>query len=159
MSDSPPQAIFDCNVFVQALMNPAGPAGACVQLALDRHIQLFFTRYILDELQQMPDRPTPAKLGVSAAKVERLTANLLITATWIDDVPHVFDHPVDPDDSHYLDLAVFTQTKLIVSRDRHLLGMNDFAKPWSSDFRKRFFDLRVASPEELLTMLQREPHK
>jgi predicted nucleic acid-binding protein len=30
------RVVFDCNVFLQALANPSGPAGRCVELALAR---------------------------------------------------------------------------------------------------------------------------
>ena len=75
----------------------------------------------------------------------------------IQDVPHVFDHPIDPDDSGYVDLALATGTKLIVSRDRHLLGLNNPAKPWSAEFRRRFPEFRVLTPEDLLVQLRQSP--
>ena len=32
MSDAPPKVVFDCVIFAQALINDAGPAGACLEL-------------------------------------------------------------------------------------------------------------------------------
>lgn len=61
----PLRVVFDCNIFVQSLLSPIGPAGACVQHALDRHIELFLSQYILDELNDAPAKPTPAKLGIT----------------------------------------------------------------------------------------------
>lgn len=156
MSNPPIGVVFDCNIFIQSLLNATGPAGQCVQAALDRQVQLFISPYVLDELREAPDKPTPAKLGVTAAKVERLVANLMLTATWVPQTPHVFDHPIDPDDSHYVDLAVATNAQLIVSRDRHLIGLLDSAKPWSAGFRATFSALRIVSPEKLLRMIRSE---
>ena len=47
--------------------------------------------------------------------------------------------------------------KLIVSRDRHLLGLNDPKKPWSAEFRSRFPGLQVIVVEELLRQLKGTP--
>ena len=148
------RVVFDCNIYVQSLLSATGPSGACVQAALDRRVQLFLSPYILGEIRDTPNKPTPARLNVTPARVERLITNLLTTATFVPDVPHVFDHPIDPEDSHYVDLALASGSKLIVSRDRHLLGLNDPKKPWSADFRRRFPGLRVIPSEELLMLLR-----
>jgi putative PIN family toxin of toxin-antitoxin system len=155
VSSLAPGVVFDCNVFIQALLNPTGPGDECVQAALDRRFRLVISPYILDELRQAPEKPTPAKLGLTGPKVERLVANLMMVTTPIEQAAHVFDHPIDPDDSHYVDLAVHAKTGLIVSRDRHLLGLQDPGKPWSAEFRKRYPILRIVAPEEMLRMLQK----
>ncbi len=46
-------------------------------------------------------------------------------AVVLDDVRHVFDYPRDPDDAHYVDLAVAANVSLIVSRDKDLLVLQD----------------------------------
>lgn len=153
MNEDPLQVVFDCSIFVQSLLNPVGAAGACVQQALTGNVRLFVSDFVLDEVRDTPHKPTPARLGITHEKVERLLDNLLRKATFVDDVPHVFDHPIDPDDAHYVDLAVATQS-IIISRDRHLLGLNAPSKPWSAGFRQRFADLRICTPESLLEILR-----
>jgi len=41
-----------------------------------------------------------------------------------------------------------------VSRDRHLLNLNNPAKPWSADFRSRFPSLRVFTVEQMLSEIR-----
>ena len=37
------RVVFDCNTFLQGLAAPGGPAGRCVQLAIDGKISLFLS--------------------------------------------------------------------------------------------------------------------
>jgi putative PIN family toxin of toxin-antitoxin system len=148
------KTIFDCNIFVQALINPAGPAGACVQLALDGQITLFVADFVIAELRGIPQKPISAKLGITPKLVEDLVQLLLVKADYVSKVPTVFAHPIDEDDSAYVDLAARTQANVIVSRDRHLLGLMDSAKAWAADFRLRFPNLRIIRPEELLAEIR-----
>jgi putative PIN family toxin of toxin-antitoxin system len=148
------KAVFDCNIFAQALMNPIGPAGACVQAIFDGQVTLFIADFVISEIRDIPNKPTPAKAGVTPKKAEDLVQLLLVKAEYISDVPVVFTHPIDEDDSGYVNLAVTADAKLIVSRDRHLLNLNNPAKPWSADFRARFRDLQIITAEQFLAEIR-----
>ncbi len=71
------KVVFDCNVYTQALMNPLGPAGACVQAALDGRVMLYLSDAVLAEIREIPDKPTPRMMGVTSRKMETLVALLL----------------------------------------------------------------------------------
>jgi hypothetical protein len=45
---------------------------------------------------------------------------------------------------------------VFVSRDKHLLNLTNPAKRWSADFRARFPQIRVISPEAFLQELRAE---
>jgi uncharacterized protein len=74
--------------------------------------------------------------------------------TLVENAPHVFDLPRDPDDAHYIDLAVASQAKLIVSRDKDLLSLRDEENEEARDFRTRFPDLEILTPPELMERLR-----
>ena len=148
------KVVFDCNIFAQALMNPVGPAGACVQLVFDGQVTLFIADFVISEIRDIPNKPTPARAGVTPGKAEDLVQLLLAKAEYVTDIPPVFVHPIDEDDSGYVNLALICDSRLIVSRDRHLLSLNNPAKPWSADFRSRFPDLRIISAEQLLALIR-----
>jgi len=76
-------------------------------------------------------------------------------ATTLVDVPAVFEFPRDPNDAHYVDLALAAQAKLIVSRDLDLLSLGDPSTPEGREFRARFPDLEILTPSELLRLLDR----
>ena len=64
MTAQPEKVVFDCMVFAQALINPVGPAGACVEMARARRIQLILSSYVLQEVRELPAK-LPRRLGVT----------------------------------------------------------------------------------------------
>lgn len=156
VSNAPEKVVYDCNIHLQFLLNPHGPAGACVQAALQHRANLIISYYLLDELRQMPERATPRRLGLTADKMQDYIKDLVAACTLISHVPSIFVHPIDEYDSHYVNLAHATHAKLIVSRDRHLLGLMDPAKPWSAEFRTRFSDIHIMTAEQFLALLRQQ---
>jgi putative PIN family toxin of toxin-antitoxin system len=153
MNDAAMRTVLDCMVYAQALLNPRGPAGECLARGAKGEFAIVLSDYVVEEILELPAK-LPAKFAITEQKVTFLLDELMPTALLVPDVPHVFDQPVDPDDSAYVDLAVAAGAKLIVSRDRHLLGLIDPRKPWSAEFRRRFPELNVLTVEELLTTLR-----
>jgi predicted nucleic acid-binding protein len=72
-------------------------------------------------------------------------------------VPAVFTYDRDPDDAHYVDLAVAAQAKLIVSRDRDRLDLMDDRRQDSLAFKRRFPSLRILDPVQLIRELEAAP--
>ena len=135
-------------------MNPLGPAGACVDASINSRVKLFLSDFVLDEICDIPNKSTPRKIGITQQKVESFASLLIDCAELIAVPPALFVHPIDPDDSPYVNLALAADAGLIVSRDRHLLNLNNPAKPWSIEFRRRYPFLRVISAETLLEELR-----
>jgi hypothetical protein len=48
---------------------------------------------------------TPAKYGITAEQTDELARAIASYATILTDVPPVYRHPHDPDDSHYVSNA------------------------------------------------------
>ena len=148
------KVIYDCNIHLQRLLNPDGPGGACIRLAMAGDVELVISNYILDELRDLSTRPALRRAGISEQAVEGHISELSRNCTLVTHVPLIFEHPIDRDDSHYVNLAIATEAKLIVSRDRHLLGLMDVTKPWSADFRQRFAAIRILTAEEFLRKIE-----
>jgi putative PIN family toxin of toxin-antitoxin system len=124
-----------------------------VRFAGERKFKLFVSEYVLAEIRDLPnDEKVEAKFGLTVETAERFVAELLTYAEYCEVVPKVYQHPHDPDDSHYIDLAVATKSNLVVSRDRHLLALNvvNLRREWVQEFRKRFPDLRILDPVDFL---------
>lgn len=159
MSDAPgttstlPRVVFDCNIFVQALINIAGPAGRCVRKATDGAFQLFTSNFILDEVRESHYK-IPRKYGVTAEQTRAMAAGIARIAVIVDQVPPVFVYDRDPDDAHYINLAIRTDAKLIVSRDKDLLDLMNPAQATARSFQKRFPLLRIIDPVTLLHELE-----
>jgi putative PIN family toxin of toxin-antitoxin system len=154
MNEAAERVVFDCNIFAQALITPLGNAGQCVHKVLEGRVRLFWSEYVLGEIRRITEKKTPRKLGVTDARVQALIARLIPVAHLVDHPPSVYHHPIDPKDSHYVDLAVAANAKLIVSRDKHLLHLMDPLKPNTKDFIARFPDLVVLQPEQLLELIR-----
>lgn len=117
------------------------------------HVLLFASPYVLSEVREIHLK-TPPKYGITAAQTDELARAIASFATIVTDVTSVYLHPHDPDDSHYVDLAVRADARLIVSRDRHLLMLADAGREEGRDFQSRFPALRILDPVELLRELE-----
>lgn len=146
--------VFDCNVYAQALINPRGPAGECVEAAFDGKVLVCLSRFVVNEVRKLPGNPTMARFRMPLERADQLLAKLSPLAVFIEAPPVVFEHPIDPKDGPYIDLAVAAGAAVITSRDKHLLNLTNPAKSWSADFRARFPWLRVMSPEAFLRELR-----
>lgn len=152
---NPLRVVFDCNVFFQALASPTGPAAQLLELAANHDVLLFVSAYALAELRDVSGRPhLVAKYHLDTAIVEAFIAHIRSFATWLDAVPQVFDFGRDPEDVHYVDLALAADAKLIVSRDKHLLELRAGATPESLDFQQRFPQLAILTPPEALALVR-----
>ncbi len=154
MNEPLDRVVFDCNIFAQALISPTGSSGECVERVLDGQALLFWSEYVLQEIRRIPEKQTPRRLGVTTDKVEALIVRLAPLAHLVKDPPSVYQHPLDPKDSHYVDLAVASDAKLIVSRDKHLLNLTNSSKPGAAAFKTLFPHLEVWQPEQLLRLLR-----
>ena len=146
-----PLAVFDCNVFAQALINPNGPAGALVEAAARGTLRLFVTEHLLVEIRELPFK-LPPRLGVGHARVDRLLGDLLAYAEPVSSIPSVFTAGRDPDDAAYVDLAAAAGAEYLVTRDKDLLALAaDTAE--GRAFALRFPGLRVVDPVAFLQLL------
>lgn len=153
--NEPDRVVFDCNVYFQAFISDTGPAGQLLRAVSERKLSLFLSEFILDELRNVLTRPhLVAKFRFTGERVATYLGLLAELTTMVADVPHVFDFPRDPNDEHYVDLALAVQAHLIVSRDKDLLALNDSSSGEATAFRIRFPKLLVLTPPELLMRLR-----
>jgi putative PIN family toxin of toxin-antitoxin system len=150
------KVVFDCNVYAQALLNPDGPSGACLQAMIDRPGRLLVSNWVIREIGELPNKVSLRSLRMSEERIAGVIAALGDAAVKIDKPATLFEHPIDEDDAAYINLAIEGAAEVIVSRDKHLLNLMNPAKPWSADFRARFPQIRVMSPEAFLEQLRAE---
>lgn len=153
MTREPVRAVFDCVIFTQALINPKGPAGECVKAAESGDCILHLSPFVLQEIRELPGK-LPVRHGVTPERVETLIQQVREYAVVVTDVAERFEHPTDPSDAAYINLALATNAELVVSRDRHLLALMDPAAPEGRSFRQQIPELRVVRPVEFLRELE-----
>ena len=145
------RVVFDCNTFLQALASPNGPAGRCVQLAIDGKVELFLSPTVVEELRDVAGRPkVVAILRLSPDRTQEFIQVIEVAATLLAGFPEPFVYQRDPDDAHYVNLAEAANAKLIVSRDKDLLDLMDSTKPAAADFQDRFPLLQILDPVSFL---------
>jgi putative PIN family toxin of toxin-antitoxin system len=151
----PERVVFGCNVFFQAFLSKHGPARRLLLLVIQGRLTLYASAYVLNELDALTSDPRiQKKYRLQQASLDEFFAVIRQHATIVDVVPHVFEFPRDPDDAHYVDLALAVDAKLIVSRDKDLLSLRDVATSECRDFMSRYPALLILTPPEVLKLLE-----
>jgi len=156
MTAEPPRVVFDCNIFVQMLLNPSGAAGACKRLVEDGEAWLFVSQQVLTEVTDVLSRPRFQRL-IPALTPERIAAfvqEIAALSIPITNVPEEFHYERDPEDEPYINLAVVTDARYLVSLDHDLLDLMDSAFEASRVFQRRYPMLRVMTPALFLAEMR-----
>lgn len=148
------RVVFDCSVTARALINPRGAAGSCLNAAISKRLLLVTSAYVLSEIRELPSKLNP-RLGVTDEKIDRLIADMTKYAEFVTVVPSVFVLESDPDDSHYVDLALCSGAQALVSSDKHLLALSIPQTPVGAEFTAAHPELLIIKPETLADELRR----
>ena len=147
----PDRVVFDCNVFLQAMLSANGPSHACWQKVVAGDVTLFVTPYMLAEIRRLPNHPKLRRFtGFTTERVERFIEELLDTAQFIPDPAPMFHYARDPEDAHYVDVAVATGAMLVVSNDKDLLDLMNEHNPDGRKLRRDNPDFQVFTPVQFL---------
>ncbi len=142
-----PRVVFDCNIFFQATRNENGPAAKALRLLESGGFSLFVSSTILEEVRDVLTDPDirSKNPSITDQMVIELFERLRTTAELATDIPKCFMLERDPDDAHYVDLALSATATYLVTRDNDLLDlMND------PQFRNQYPALNVLDPVSFL---------
>ncbi len=155
MTDKP-RVVFDCNVLLQAAAREKGVAAKCLNLAESDLIQLFVSREVLAEVEDVLNRPEIRAHfpDLSDEIVGAFLKRLQKHSTLVRLVPKNFSYPRDEDDEPYINLAVAASADYIISRDRDLLDLMTGHSDECKEFRQRFRPLCVVEPVEFLKLIE-----
>ena len=148
--------VYDCMIFLQGLITENGIASRCLELIESKEIELFLSQEILWEIEDVLTRPKlQAKFPLLTQKRnDKLLELLNQKATFVGNVPQIFDHPRDPKDEKYINLAVAAKAEYLVSRDKDLLDLADDYTDEAKEFRRRFRFLSIIGPLEFLNKIE-----
>ncbi len=151
-----PKVVFDCNVFLQALVNPHGPAGRCKQLVDRGAVELYVSEDVLVEMADVLSRPRTRKLApiLTLEVIEAFIADIRLKAICLHNVPEEYRFERDPKDTCYINLAIVAGAKFIVSRDNDLLDLMKPNRETAREFQRRYPLLKIINPIELLTEVE-----
>ena len=151
-------AVFDCTTYIQAMLNPQGVAGECLDYAKRGDFVLVISPDVIEEVTATLQKPNLKKNfpRLTLEQAEVFLAGVLRKAVNIRHVPVKFRYSRDPEDEPYLNLAIVSNADYIVSRDNDLLHlMTDYADE-CKEFRQRFRPLKVIEPIEFLQLLREQ---
>ena len=152
-----PRVVFDCNVLLQAAAREKSVAAKCLNLAESGLVQLYVSREVLDEAEEVLNRPeirahfpdlSDEIVGAFLRRLQKLSVLVRL-------VPKAFSYSRDEDDEPYINLAVAAGADFIVSRDRDLLDLMTGYNIECKEFRQRFRSLKVVEPIEFLKLLEK----
>lgn len=149
-------AVFDCMIFVQAVLSESGPAFKCLFLVEQKRLQLLFSPSIIMELEDVLARPRLRSRFpiLTDTRVDTFIAKFKNIGLLTPDAPKIFSLPRDPDDEIYINLAIAGKARYLVTwNERHLTYLMRQDTPEGSDFCARFPDIQILSPPEFLREL------
>lgn len=155
-AENEPEAVFDCNIFFRAAIQNHGFAYRCVLLLETARFTLFYCREILEEINDVLRRPSLRQRfpTLTDENVDALIRKLERHAVKITNVPETFRYSRDPDDEVYVNLALVTDARYLVTYDRDLLDLMVGSSEEAVSFRHRFPGLQIVDPQAFLTALE-----
>ncbi len=149
-------AVFDCNIFLQSLLNPNSLAARCLETVKSGKIKLFVSKDTLAEVRDVVLRPNILQHlpDADAAQIEAFLEDISNISTLIRLVPENFKFQRDPKDEIIINLAVICEAEYIVSCDKDLLDLMTGFTDDCKEFRQRFRPLNVVEPLEFLRIVE-----
>lgn len=159
MFPKPPGVVFDCNIYVQMLLNLKSTAFRCFELVVRGEVELFVSKEVLAEVAEVLSRPRFKTLvpDLTEEKIEAFLLEVAANAVEITNVPKEFQYERDPDDEPYINLAIAAPAKFLVSLDNDLLDLMKDESEKSREFRRRFPMIKTITPNQLYNELQGKP--
>jgi putative PIN family toxin of toxin-antitoxin system len=150
MAADSPKLVIDAVVYLQAVLNPAGPAFAALELVDAQRVRLVASDETLYEVAEVLSRPRlRAKYpNLTDERTDQLLAVIRHAGEVMPSVPRTVTLLRDPDDEPYLNLAVASGAAYLVTRDKDMLDLMADAA-----FVARYPGLKIVEPVELLRIL------
>lgn len=152
-----PRVVFDCMVYLQATLNPNGVSARLLDLLEKESYILFVSEPILDEAQNVLNRPKIREKNalMTDADIERLFGKLEKEAVFVFNVPEEFKYERDPKDEKYINLALVTRARYLVTFDTDLLDLMNEEKEAGRNFRLKYPFLQILTPIAFLSLLEK----
>lgn len=140
-------AVFDTNIYIQAILSDTGPGNACVEELFAGRIVVFVHPEILQEIDDFLLRPRVRTKyrRVRSIKTAELVRKIRKFGTWVPSIEPAFEFDRDPDDAFLIDLSIATKADFLVSRDKDLLELSS-----DNSFVAKYPNLKIVDPYEFL---------
>lgn len=138
--------VFDCMIYLQAAAAPHR-SHPCFGAVLAGRCELCLSAPTLAEVRAVLHRPALRQKFrlLTQAGVDDFLANVKATATFLEQVPAVFQLPRDPKDEKWIDLSISAGASYLVTRDKDLLDLN-LSSPEGTALAELAPSLKVLEP-------------
>ncbi|MFZ5761132.1 MAG: putative toxin-antitoxin system toxin component, PIN family [Thermodesulfobacteriota bacterium] len=133
--------VLDTNVFISGIFF-SGPPMQILQAWKAKKVRIVLSREILDEYRRVGQELAKKFPSVDITPILEL---FTIHAEFVDTAGISVTVSEDPDDNMFIECAMASQCKLIVSGDRHLLNVSGF------------HDISVLKPREFVDTCLKQP--
>jgi putative PIN family toxin of toxin-antitoxin system len=114
--------VLDTNVFISGIFF-SGPPSIILQAWRDSKIQIILSEEILEEYQYVAEELSSKFPAVDIARIIEL---LIIYGEVFETKGISVSVCEDPDDNKFIECAIASNSKFIVSGDKHLLNINGY---------------------------------
>jgi putative PIN family toxin of toxin-antitoxin system len=122
------RVVLDANVYVSALLAPAGSSGQILERWADGHFDVIASPLLLAELERVLRRPK-FKGSIPAMQIDALLGALSEEGIAASDPEAELGMTPDPGDDYLVGLARAVDAECIVSGDTHLTQLVDAHPP------------------------------
>lgn len=144
-------AVFDTNIYIQAMLSETGPGNACVDELFAGRIIVFVHPEILQEIDDflLRVRVRDKYRRIRPIRTADLVRKIRKFGRWVPSVERVFELDRDPDDAFLIDLSIATSADFLVFRDKDLLELSN-----DESFVAKYPNLKIVDPYEFLVQVR-----
>jgi putative PIN family toxin of toxin-antitoxin system len=142
---TPFRVVLDTNILLRGLLNMQSAAGRVVQMRDRRDVLLLLSKPVVSEYRDvLMDADIIERYPeLTSEKVEVALRRLRYVGEMQDAVRVTFDHPRDPKDAKFIELAIAARATHIVSGDKDLLALASGHGDAKTRFRQRARSTRI----------------
>lgn len=121
------RVVLDTNVLISGLISPKGSPAKIIDLWLKKKFILITSKEILKEAERVLLYPRIAqKYGLGKKKIEEYVRGFFVFSEVVLPAKKIFALEKDPDDNKFIEAALNSNARFIVSGDKHLLVLKKY---------------------------------
>ncbi len=114
--------VLDTNIFIAAYFNRKSASARIIDLCLDNEHELIFSSRLHKEVELILNNVK------AEGEFQERIQNLFMNASQVKPTQKVFMVKEDPDDNKFLECALEGKADYLITSDRHLLELGEFAQ-------------------------------
>lgn len=116
------KVVLDTNIFIAAYFNRKSASARIIDLCLDNEHELIFSSRLHKEVELILNNVK------AEGEFQERIQNLFMNASQVKPTQKVFMVKEDPDDNKFLECALEGKADYLITSDRHLLELGEFAQ-------------------------------